>query len=139
MPTGVEIQTALAERGYRNTLSRRLIADAVAEKSTAFTGQELADELAPHGVGRATVFRALNVLHELGLLNRLHLGDACDRYTTCDPQHHHHLVCTSCGTVFPLEGCTITEDVQQTANNLGFQVKGHVMEIFGRCAECVSD
>ena len=133
-----DIMEALVARGYRATNSRRLIADAVAGRRTAFTAQEICDELARYGIGRATVFRTLNLLHELGLLNRLHIGDGCHSYTLCDARHHHHLVCVACGSVYPLDECTVNREVQDVAARYGFVVEGHHMEVFGRCGHCVA-
>ncbi|MBI2940513.1 MAG: transcriptional repressor [Chloroflexi bacterium] len=135
------ILATLTENGGRETASRRLIAQAVAGRSAAFTAQEIYEELAPRGVGRATVFRTLNLLHERGLLNRLHIGEGCHSYTLCEPQHHHHLVCVRCGCVYPFGtpgDCTVVADVQRLAVRVGFVVEGHHVEVFGRCAECLS-
>ena len=131
-----DVLARLAERGYRDTRSRRLIAEAVASRTSVFSAQEVYAELAPQGVGRATVFRTLSLLHELRLLNRIHAGVGCDQYTICEPRHHHHLVCTSCGAVFPLSNCPISQDVERTAGGLGFQIEGHQMEVYGRCGAC---
>src|SRR3954452_13011725 len=64
----------LAAQGYRHTSTRVAIAEAIAARTTSFTARELVDELAPRGVGRATVFRVLDLLVQTGLLERLH-GD----------------------------------------------------------------
>jgi Fur family ferric uptake transcriptional regulator len=138
VPSVDEILAALADRGYRETESRRLIARAVAARETAFSAQDICAELAPRGVGRATVFRTLNLLHEVGLLNRLHVGDGCHWYTVCNPHHHHHLVCVQCGSVYPLGECRIASEAGQVAARVGFVVEGHHMEVFGRCAACAA-
>src|SRR3990172_8328593 len=78
-----DVLDALADRGYRETQSRRLIAQAVASQISTFSARDIYGQLARLGVGRATVFRTLSLLQELGLLNRLHVGDGCDRYALC--------------------------------------------------------
>jgi Fur family ferric uptake transcriptional regulator len=137
MPRVEEITLALARRGFRETESRRLIAQALARRTSAFTAQDLYAELAPQGVGRATIFRTLNLLLELGMLNRLHVGAACDSYMLCEPSHHHHLVCLQCGSVYPFDECSVTEDAQRVATDVGFRIEGHNLEVFGRCANCL--
>jgi Fur family ferric uptake transcriptional regulator len=131
-----EILAQLESRGLRDTGPRRAVVEAVCARPGSFTTQEIADELAAQGVGRATVFRAIGTLQELGYLSRLHVGEECHRYTLCDPHHHHHLVCTSCGQVYPLESCSVEAEAEAAARRLGFSVRGHHVDVFGHCAAC---
>jgi len=131
-----EILTRLQASGRRGTGPRRAIVEAIAGRRGAFTAQEIADELAPSGVGRATVFRTLGVLQELGHVTRLHVGSECERYALCDGSHHHHLVCTTCGGVFPIDSCTVDEAAAEAARKIGFAVEGHHLDVYGRCAAC---
>jgi Fur family ferric uptake transcriptional regulator len=130
------IMAELDRRGFRDTLPRRLIVQAVCAQARSFTAQEIADELQPRGIGRATVFRALQVLQDTGHLSRLHVGEECHRYAVCDASHHHHMVCTRCGQVFPFDACTIEEQAEATAQTLNFRVRGHHVDIYGECAAC---
>lgn len=127
----------LHESGRRDTGPRRAVVEAIAGRRGAFTAQEIADELAPRGVGRATVFRTLAALQELGHVTRLHVGAECERYALCDGSHHHHLVCTGCGDVFPIEACAVDDLTADAARTLGFAVEGHHLDVYGRCASCV--
>ena len=123
--------------GYRDTVQRRAVVESIAKRPGSFTAQEIADELADRGIGRATVFRAINVLQDMGLLNRLHVGDECHRYTLCDGHHHHHhLVCTGCGQVYPFETCTVDTEAGEIARKFGFTIKGHHLDVYGRCETC---
>ena len=131
-----EILTHLERLGLRQTGPRRAVVEAICTRDGSFTTQEIADELADRGVGRATVFRAIGTLQELGYLSRLHVGEECHRYTLCEPTHHHHMVCTSCGQVFPFESCTVEEEAAAAARRLGFAVRGHHVDVFGHCAAC---
>src|SRR3954468_13127072 len=92
----------LDEEGQRLTGRRQLVVHAIANKPGSFTPEALVDELRPHGIGRATVYRALDVLERMGVLTRVHLG-ACHAFTVCDEGHHHHLVCSSCSAVVPVD------------------------------------
>src|SRR5262249_54043233 len=85
----------LEEQGYRLTATRTAIAEAIAARTGQFTARDLVEALEPRGIGRATVFRALDLLVQMGLLERLHGDLSCHSYTYCAPEHHHHLVCTS--------------------------------------------
>jgi Fur family ferric uptake transcriptional regulator len=131
-----EILARLERMGYRDTGPRRTVVEAVCARTGAFTAQDVADELASQGIGRATVFRALAVLQELGYLSRLHVGEECHRYTLCDATHHHHLVCTSCGQVYPFQTCTVEEEASKAAAQVQFEVHGHHVDVYGQCAAC---
>ena len=122
--------------GYRDTVPRRLVVESIALRTGSFTAQEIADELSDQGIGRATVFRTINVLQEMGLLNRLHVGEECHRYTLCDGHHHHHLVCTGCGQVYPFETCTVDSQAGEIAKQFGFTIKGHHLDVYGQCQAC---
>ncbi len=132
------ILASLQQSGHRDTRPRRAIVEVIAARQGAFTAQEIADELAPRGFGRATVYRTLGALQSLGYVARLHVGPECERYTFCDGSHHHHLVCTACGAVFPIEDCEVEEAAHMAARRIGFAVDGHHLDVYGRCAACVA-
>jgi Fur family ferric uptake transcriptional regulator len=127
----------LDEEGERLTGRRELVVNAIAAKPGSFTPEALVDELRPHGIGRATVYRALEVLERLGVLNRVHLG-ACHAFTVCDEGHHHHLLCNSCDAVVPIDATVIESEIRKLARRLSFQVDTHMLEFAGRCADCLA-
>jgi Fur family transcriptional regulator, ferric uptake regulator len=127
----------LEESGLRLTGRRDLVVRAIANKAGAFTPEALVDELRPHGIGRATVYRALEVLERLGVLTRVHLG-ACHAFTVCDEGHHHHLLCSSCNAVVPVDASVIEQEIQNLASQLQFRVETHTLEFAGRCATCLA-
>src|ERR1700674_4587673 len=127
----------LDEEGLRLTGRRELLVQAIAEKAGSFTPEALVDELRPHGIGRATVYRALEVLERLGVLTRVHLG-ACHAFTVCDEGHHHHLLCSSCNAVVPVDASVIEQEIQNLARQLEFRVETHTLEFAGRCASCLA-
>lgn len=131
-----EILARLEGLGLRQSAPRRAVVEAVCAHEGSFTTQEIADDLAEQGIGRATVFRAIATLQELGYLSRLHVGEECHRYTLCEATHHHHLVCTSCGQVYPFESCSVEAEAEAAARRLGFSVRGHHVDVFGQCAAC---
>jgi Fur family ferric uptake transcriptional regulator len=128
----------LDEEGLRLTGRRELVVQAIADKgSGSFTPEALVDELRPHGIGRATVYRALDLLERLGVLTRVHLG-ACHAFTVCDEGHHHHLLCSSCNAVVPVDASVIESEIQKLAKRLQFRVDTHMLEFAGRCATCLA-
>jgi Fur family transcriptional regulator, ferric uptake regulator len=127
----------LDEEGVRLTGRRELVVNTIAEKTGSFTPEALVDELRPHGIGRATVYRALDVLERLGVLTRVHLG-ACHAFTVCAEGHHHHLVCGTCNAVVPVDATLIEAEIQKLASRLQFRVDTHMLEFAGRCGNCLA-
>src|SRR4030088_1303482 len=125
------------DEGTRLTGRRDLVVRAIANKTGSFTPEALVDELRPHGIGRATVYRALEVLERLGVLTRVHLG-ACHAFPVCDEGHHHHLLCSSCQAVVPVDASAIEQEIQNLASRLQFRVETHTLEFAGRCADCLA-
>ena len=133
--TGVRIRDQLNQRGIRDTAPRRAVAEAAVRRRGRFTSNDIVAELAPHGVGRATVFRTLDLLVDLGVLARLH-SDSHHAYTVCGAEHHHHLVCIGCDTVEEIVSQSAERLVQEIAHDAGFQPQGHLLEIVGLCQAC---
>src|SRR6202171_1931629 len=116
----------LDEEGLRLTGRRELVVQAIADKPGSFTPEALVDELRPRGIGRATVYRALELLERLGMLTRMHL-DTCHGYTGGAEGHHHHLVCSSCNAVVPIDATGIESEIRKLADRLQFRVDTHML------------
>jgi Fur family ferric uptake transcriptional regulator len=128
----------MSELGFRETDARRSIVETVLSKDGQFTARDLQDDLQRWGVGRATIFRTLDLLVELGVLNRLHTDERCSSYVLCADQHHHHLVCERCGGVQEISDARVERAVRAMAVESGFRARGHHLEIVGVCARCWS-
>ncbi len=83
-------------------------------------------------VGLVTVYRTLDLLGGLGIVRRLDLGDGA-RYELAE-NHHHHVICESCGDISEFEECPL--DPGRLSFGNGFEVRSHSIEIYGRCAAC---
>jgi len=132
----------LANEGRRMTGPRQAIVRYVAPRTDTFSAQDIVDQLHGRGmtVGRATVFRTLEMLAELGLLHRIHNDDGFRLYTVCaDDHHHHHLRCIVCGAVQALSAPGVEVEIDRLARQAGFEVVDHVLELVGRCRECRRD
>ena len=133
-----EFLTAMEQAGCRMTEPRRVVADLVARQEGHFTAAEIVSQARRHqpGLGRATVFRALDLFASLGLVERVDLPDGEHAYVTCEPAHHHHAICTSCGRSVDLTDIGLTPVLRETGNRLGFRITTHRLELFGLCASC---
>ena len=128
----------LAGEGLRMTGQRETIVRSVAGKPGAFSPEGLVDELRPGGIGRATVYRALELLEKRGMLARIHL-DGCHGYTVCDEGHHHHLICNSCNQVLAVDAKSVEDAILQLAAELNFRVDTHTLEFSGMCRGCLEE
>lgn len=134
------IVTILDRAGYRLTEPRRSLAALIASRDGHFTATELVTEARARrlGVGRATVFRTLDVLEELGAVERLDLPSGEHTYVACEPAHHHHVVCSRCGRTDEIDDAGLRTVVREVARRTGYRVDEHRLELFGLCPACLS-
>ncbi len=132
-------QTTLRSRGYRLTPQRQLVLQAV-DTLDHGTPDEICAEVrrtAP-SVNISTVYRALELLEELGLVTHAHLGHGPPTYHAVSGEGHVHLVCRTCGGVTDVPA-SITDDlVARLAADHGFESDVSHFAVHGRCAECSS-
>ncbi len=133
-----ELLEALDQAGVRLTGPRRELAALIARRQGHFTAADLlADaEQRSLGISRATVFRLLELLADRNLVERVDLPDGRHAYVPCEPSHHHHLVCVSCGAISEVEDCGIEAVTAEAARRSGFEIQSHRLELFGRCPRC---
>jgi len=136
-------ETALArlrEATGRSGGARRLVVEHVGEQDCCLSAQEIHDRVRADGarVGIASVYRALEGLDELGLVQRVDLGDGVARFEPAhmDGDHHHHLVCDDCGKVEPFEDPTLETAIERVARGRGYSVAAHDVVLRGACQEC---
>ena len=136
--TGATLVTALASAGERVTDPRRAVASLVAARDGHFTTADLLADAAARfpGLGRATVFRTLDLFASLGLVERLDLPGGEHAYVACDTSHHHHAICTACGHTLDVDDTGLADVLAAMGRRSGFRVTAHRLEIFGLCARC---
>jgi Fe2+ or Zn2+ uptake regulation protein len=125
----------LADAGERMTGPREIVVRELVSLAGVINPEALAYDLHPHGVGRATVYRTLDLLERYGMLTRVHVDD-CHGYTLCDEGHHHHLLCSSCNTVVPVDATGVETEILRLAEELKFRVETHTLEFAGLCEAC---
>jgi len=125
----------LAEAGQRLTGQREVVVRALVDHPGMINVEELSYSLHPQGVGRATVYRTVGLLERHGLLTRVHV-DGCHGYTLCDEGHHHHLLCSACNAVIPVDATGVEAEIRRLADKLQFRVDTHTLEFAGVCGSC---
>jgi Fur family ferric uptake transcriptional regulator len=131
---------ALRGAGFRSGGARAALLDAMAEQSCCVSAQELHRRVREEGrsVGIASVYRVLDVLVELRLVQRVDVGDGIARYEPAlpDGDHHHHVVCDDCGKVEPFADSTLESAIAKASKRLGYSVDAHEVVLRGECGDC---
>jgi len=128
------VRRLLERRGYKDTSARRQVLEAMARLEDGFTAEEL--HAALPSVGRATVYRTVKLLVDTGLLCKTALEGGAPRYRLGPHDHHHHLVCVSCGAIRDFARCNVDQMVEQVEHTACFQVLSHRVEVYGLCPQC---
>ena len=135
-------QPAVADRlraaGSRVTGQRLAVADALGSAGRPQSAEELWRRLRARrpGIGRATVFRTLEALVSAGVARRFEPEGHASTYVACRPGHHHHLVCTSCGTVAEIGEAYVGPLADQVTRDTGFVIDDARIDFYGRCGSC---
>ena len=115
--------------GLRASAGRSAVVALLGRQSCLLTAQEIADSLREEGSAgsTATVYRALETLHELGLVRRFDSGEGVARYEPVDPsgEHHHHIVMEDSGDVVPFEDEELERAIAGLGERLGMLVTSH--------------
>lgn len=90
-------------------------------------------------VGRATVFRTLRLLQDIGALCQVVLDDGTVEYRITSGGHHHHVVCSQCGAVTDFTACDIQDLLADLARRTGYEIESHRLEVYGRCGQCTGE
>lgn len=127
---------ALRANGGRGGAARARVVALLAEQRCALTAGAIGNRLP--GVGRASIYRALEQLENAGLVQRLDLGGGAAGYERVGlgGEHHHHLVCRSCGDLTPFHDDDLERAIGSVAAAGGFRVSSHEVTLQGTCAGC---
>ncbi|MEX2446603.1 MAG: Fur family transcriptional regulator [Dehalococcoidia bacterium] len=134
MANAEALEHTLTRGGYRLTGPRRVLLDVMLGMGDHFSADELV-AAAPR-VGRATVFRTLRLLQDLGIVCQVVLDDGAIAYRLASGGHHHHLVCTDCGAVSDFASGDVEALLDGIAGRTGYLIEAHRLEVYGRCASC---
>jgi Fur family ferric uptake transcriptional regulator len=131
----------LRKAGYRRGGARTAVVEALSRHDCAVTALELDDELRGGGEpppARASVYRALEQLEQLGLVQRLEVARGTAGYERVEPsgQHHHHAICRECGRVVPFEDAGLERALDRLSTRMRFEVSDHDVVLRGLCERC---
>jgi Fur family ferric uptake transcriptional regulator len=128
----------LDEAGYRSGAARREVIELLAAEECAVTALEIDRRL--DSVGRASVYRTLEQLDRLHLVQQVSIGGDAAGYERVDPElHHHHLVCEKCGQLSPFVSEALEQAIERVSREADFEVAAHDVVLRGTCTTCAKD
>lgn len=128
----------LQQNGYRLTDSRRTVVEIIAGSARALSPLEVFDlARAQHaGLGLVTVYRTVEKLEELGLIQRVHQPQGCQAFIAAFTGHQHLILCSRCGRVEFFDGENLESFFEDIGCHTGYQVQDHWLQLFGLCEQC---
>lgn len=128
----------LESSGCRVTQARKLIVSELATSQRGLEPVELYEQCRKRDpkIGLVTVYRTLERLEKLGLIQRVHQSDGCHMVIRKSEGHEHLLLCTSCGKAIYFNGDDLTPLTAKVAEETGFTVTDHWLQFFGICPDC---
>jgi Fur family transcriptional regulator, ferric uptake regulator len=135
-------EATLVAAGHKRGGARRALLELLDRQSCALTAQEIEDALRSESrqVSRASVYRILDELERLRLVQRVETGQAMVRYErVCEAdEHHHHLVCDDCGLVMPFSDDALERAIHALSERVPLAVSEHEIVLHGSCEACAN-
>ena len=136
-----EIKEIIRNLGLKVTKQRFAILHTLLKRGNHFSAKVIFEDLKKETkdleIGFATVYRFLRDLAKSGYITEIRIGGLPARYEWANQQHHDHLTCLSCHTIYEFENKNIERLQQQVALNFGFKLTDHLMELYGICSRCL--
>ncbi len=135
-------EAALSAAGHKRGGARRALLELLDAQRCALTAIEIEDALrtAERRVSRASVYRILDELEQLRLVQRVETGQTMVRYErVCEhDEHHHHLVCDGCGLVMPFSDEALEQAISSLSRRVPLTVSEHEIVLRGSCVDCAA-
>jgi Fe2+ or Zn2+ uptake regulation protein len=132
------LTTQLSQRGYKLTRQRKAVIEVMTQADTRLTAADVLAKAQREypDLGLTTVYRTLEILEQMGAIRRVHLEDGCEAFAPTSIEHGHYLICANCQTTIEFEGCDLTGMLARIADQTGFTIEQHWLELVGRCPRC---
>jgi len=134
-------EAELTAAGRKRGLARRALLELLASQRCALTAVEIEAKLraaSSRPVSRASIYRILDELERLGLVQRVETGQAMVRFERAHDEqgHHHHLVCDACGVVMPFTDPVLERAITSLSERVPLAVSEHEIVLHGACRDC---
>jgi Fur family ferric uptake transcriptional regulator len=137
-------EATLAAAGHKRGGARRAVVELLDSQPCALTAVEIEDALRGgeerRKVSRASIYRILDELERLSLVQRVETGQAMVRYERVNEheEHHHHLVCDDCGVVMPFSDKALESAIETLSERVPLKVSEHEIVLHGSCQDCAA-
>lgn len=138
-----DLRARLSERQHKMTPQRQIVLQIFLDHpGEHLSAEDVHDILRTEKaeIGLATVYRTLELLSDLCILQKMEFGDGCSRYEVNDTDptrhHHHHLICTKCGKVEEFDEDLLESLEADIERKTGFRTLDHQVKFFGVCKAC---
>ncbi|HHW98991.1 MAG TPA: transcriptional repressor [Firmicutes bacterium] len=133
-----DIRALLKEKNLRLTPQREAVLRILLDCQEHLTAEDIYDRTRAEypEIGLATIYRALELFEELGLVSKLDFGDGGRRYESALDKDHHHLICMDCGQIAEFNEDLLDELQETIARESGFRILNHSLRFFGYCSKC---
>jgi Fe2+ or Zn2+ uptake regulation protein len=131
----------LRDQGYKLTHARLTVLGALESSGGHITSAELLERVnqADDSIGRASVFRALDLFTRLNLVRPTYIDSSMTpTYVLMPDGHHHHIVCVDCGKVIEFDECGLSALTRQLEQEFHLTIQGHLLEFYARCQDCAA-
>jgi Fur family ferric uptake transcriptional regulator len=132
----------LRDSGHKLTNARMTILKILEEHEGHMTSADVLEavEQAAPEIGRASVFRTLELFTRLSLIRPTYISDSSTpTYVMLPDGHHHHIICTGCDRVIEFEDCHLENLEHDLQDKFNVQLTGHLLEFYGLCPECTPE
>jgi Fe2+ or Zn2+ uptake regulation protein len=137
--TDKDVLKSLRQQGYKITPQRRSVLDILQASKGHLTPADIYQQarIVNPEISLVTVYRTLEILYRTGHICQLNLPEGHTGYFLRRPrEHHHHLVCSSCGLVVDFDKCNLGSFADNLAGETGFIIKSHGFDLHGVCPAC---
>ncbi len=139
--THINHSERLRQAGYKLTNARLTTLQAIEDLGGHITSTQVLDRVSEldTSIGRASVFRTLDLLTRLGIIRPIYLeSSTTPKYVLMPDGHHHHVVCVRCNRVIEFDDCGLDAMTQMLEAKLKVKIMGHLLEFYGECEDCLN-
>jgi len=139
LPWADAARETIRRAGHSKGAARDALIEIMSQRDCAMSVPDMEQALGERPVGRASVYRALELLHGLHLITRVDIGDGVARYERAqldDDDHHHHMVCDRCGVLIAFDDPELEAAIHKLSDRLGFEATEHEVTLRGACPDC---
>jgi len=135
-----EFKKILKSSALKYTKQREMLLKILYNSNAHMTPEQLYLEMKSKfpelNIGIATVYRTLNLLEDNGMVTSINFGIQGKKFELAIKPHHDHIICKNCGKIVEFEDGAIERKQVNIAKENGFVLTGHIMQLYGICAQC---